>query len=239
MTNPHKKEPTCGKVTIPLDFQCWYKWENKTKLDLAREMIAFWKERIAVDWILMDGLYCSEDMMSFLDKLKIFFIMRLPKNRIVQKMKGQLKAKIGDHWQYRLQKNSRIGLFKGLINGKRRFIVAAKRRARNGEYRTIYMVTNLKQSAERILETYSLRWNIEKFFRTAKKKLGLQDCQTRKITKQNIHTLAVFAVFGMADSISASYGYDNVDEVIRMIRSKKIDYNIFNPSIWRIFYVIA
>ncbi len=224
-----------GVVTIPLDFRYWHKDMGKTKLELAQEMLTEWREKIQVDMVLMDGLYSSNEMMKFLDRLEVFFIMRLPKNRKVQKRRGELNAQIEDHWQFRLQRNARTGFFRGIINGKWRSIIANKRRAQNGNYRTVFLVTNLRDAAKDILSTYSVRWNIEKFFRTAKHKLGLQDCQARALDRQSVHILACLASYAIIETIRLFYDYYNADQVIRLIRSKKNDTILCETEIWRIF----
>jgi hypothetical protein len=45
------------------------------------------------------------------------------------------------------------------------------------------------------VNTYRLRWCIEKFFRTAKQSLGLEQCQAQKIDRVSNHINAFMIAF--------------------------------------------
>lgn len=127
--------------------------------------------------------------------------MRLPKNRQISISVGKVKIKIGDHWGFKLNRNTRTRRFEGYIYGKLRYITAQKRQNRNGEYKTRYLISNFKDTAVNIMTFYEFRWTIEKLFRTIKQKLGLQDCLSRSINGQKNHIWMVLASYAIADTI--------------------------------------
>jgi hypothetical protein len=209
-----------GNITIPIDFRIWIDGLGKTKVELAQEMIVENCKKIPFAMVLMDGLYPSDDMLKLLDNLSIKFIMRLPKNRKIRRSMRELEAKIGDHWQYKLKGNTRIKRFEGFIQGVWRYITAYKQKNRKCEYETRYLISNFKEKPQNILACYIYRWSIEKFFRTVKQKLGIQDCLSRSIGGQANHIWAVFVAYGIADTIKLKKGYKTTDETIRLIRRK-------------------
>lgn len=230
---------TDGKITIPIDFKIWIDGLGKTKIELAQDMIIENYKKIPFAIALMDGLYPSEEMLKLLDSLSIKFIMRLPKNRKIRKSMNELEAKIGDHWQYKLKGNTRIKLFEGFIQGVLRYITVYKQKNRKCEYETRYLISNFKETAKNILVLYKFRWTIEKFFRTVKQKLGIQDCQSRSIEGQKNHIWAVFAAYAIADAIKLNEGYETTDQTLRMIRRKNQNMINLKDSSWTIFSALA
>lgn len=228
-----------GNITIPIDFRVWIDGLGKTKIELAQEMIIENYKKIQFAMVLMDGLYPSEEMLKLLDSLSIKFIMRLPKNRKIKRSINELETKIGDHWQYKLKGNTRIKLFEGFIQGVWRYVTAYKQKNRRCEYETRYLISNFKETAEKILAWYRYRWTIEKFFRTVKQKLGIQDCQSRSIEGQKNHIWAVFAAYAIADAIKLKEKYETTDQTIRMIRRKNQNMIDLKDSSWTIFRALA
>lgn len=178
-------------------------------------------------------------MLNLLDQLNIKFIMRLPKNRQIRKSMDTLEAKIGDHWEYKLRGNQRMKRFAGFIQGTLRFITAYKKKNRSGLYETRFLISNFEETAHTIVALYEYRWTIEKFFRTVKQKLGLQDCMSRSLEKQKNHIWATFVAYAIADSIKVSKSYKTADEAIRKIRLENREGIRLNVKDWTIFCALA
>jgi SRSO17 transposase len=49
------------------------------------------------------------------------------------------------------------------------------------------------------MRIYGYRWNIEKFFRTAKQSLGLTHCQSTKKKLQENHIMNVFCAYAILE----------------------------------------
>ena len=62
------------------------------------------------------------------------------------------------------------------------------------------------------------RWNIEKFFRTAKQKLGLNDCQSRKKELQEKHLLNAFFAYALLQYNRKKKKLKNVESAIKSIK---------------------
>lgn len=54
--------------------------------------------------------------------------MRLPKNRQICAAKDGVQIKLGDHWEFKLNKNTRTKRFEGYMHGKLRYITAHKQK---------------------------------------------------------------------------------------------------------------
>ena len=151
-------------VTIPLAFAFWLPEELsikpfKTKLELAIDLVNEYKSKVDYYGILLDGLYASEDMMSFFEENNIIYYMKLPRNRKVKSNPHSISFKIGDNLAFRLKGNTRSKLFTAYFGKKVRYITAQKRK--KGDYETVYIVSNEKvESAEAIL-IYAIRWSIK------------------------------------------------------------------------------
>jgi len=78
-----------------------------------------------------------------------------------------------------------------------------------------------------------MRWNIEKFFRTAKQKLGLNDCMVRNKEGQKKHVYNVFFAYSLLQIEKVKQKAKNVETVIKSIKSYKFDdlQHRFIPSI--------
>ncbi|MDG7036761.1 MAG: transposase [Nitrososphaerota archaeon] len=76
--------------------------------------------------------------------------------------------------------------------------------------RPSFYVSNMRiWGANKVLQTYALRWSIEGFHRDAKESLGLDDCQMKKMSGIKRHIAMVF----LADTIvQISSGFSNIVE---------------------------
>lgn len=72
------------------------------------------------------------------------------------------------------------------------------------------------------VKLYGYRWNIEKFFRTAKQKLGLNDCQSRKFERQKGHIVNVFIAYIVAQYERVKQKLRNVKMAIKSIISRNL-----------------
>ncbi len=191
---------TDGKWAIPVDHLLWVnkelleEGEYRKKTDLAKLLILAVIREMPIKIVILDGLYASVDLIQWLNERSIKFEMRIHSNRVIT---------VGD-------KTLRIDLFfAGLMNGKKQYrtvggswrsisglyFTAVKRENRNGENQVVYQVSNYEAEPRKHVQVYGYRWNIEKFFRTAKQHLGLKDCQSRSRQTQSNHLMNVFLAY--------------------------------------------
>lgn len=223
---------TNEKTTIPLGFKFWLPEAIsldafKTKLELAKELVIDVKDYINFDAVLLDGLYASDDMMSFFEHHKIKYYMRLPRSRKIRAINASISFKVGDSIAFRLQKNARTGTFEAFFGNKKRFVTAQKRKKRNGDYETVYIVSNQKNEAVITILIYAIRWTIEKVFRTLKQTLGINDCRARLIEKQSIHIFSCMASYAILEQMKVNNNLNCPEDAFRIVLDIKRRFSIF------------
>ncbi len=65
-----------------------------------------------------------------------------------------------------------------------------------------------------------MRWNIEKFFRTAKQSLWLDDCQAQKLDRIINHIYAVMIAFTALEETKFAKKKKSIEVVLSIIKSK-------------------
>jgi len=157
------------KVTIPLAIKVYQKKSGKTKIDLAIELIILVKKlRIKPKYITFDSWYTADKVFKAIAKCKWKFVTQLKSNR---KLNGISIRKI-QHNPYWIRQGKLIGGTKVLV-------------VRHGK--KYFATNNLSLDKKEILSCYKGRWEIETIFRMLHHKLGLDECQTRKIDSQIAH----------------------------------------------------
>jgi hypothetical protein len=158
-----------GKVTIPLALRVYQKKNKKTRIDLAVELIHYVKKLgIKPQYITFDSWYAADRIFKAVKECGWKFITQLKSNR---KFCGVPLKEIrrNPYW-----------IMMGKIAGGTKVIVV-----RNGKK---YFATNdLQSSKQEILSRYRGRWEIETIFRALHSKLGLDECQARKLDSQTAH----------------------------------------------------
>ncbi|MBS1986843.1 transposase [Candidatus Dependentiae bacterium] len=76
----------------------------------------------------------------------------------------------------------------------------------------------VSQNTKRGAHFYEYRWSIEKFFRTAKQKLSLNDCQFRKQKLQENHLLNVLFAYALLQHERKQRKLKNVETAIERLK---------------------
>ncbi len=97
--------------------------------------------------------------------------------------------------------------------------VTCLKRTNKKSFSIVYIVSNFKSKAKNHEKIYSYRWNIEKFFRTTKQSLALNDCQCRSIKKQSNHILNSFLAYTIALFYKIKYKLASIEAAIKAIRA--------------------
>ena len=77
---------TDGRYGVAIDHQLWTSREiaqssYKTKAELAQVLIESIIDKISIKMVIIDGLYATEKLISWLNTKNIFFEMRFHSNR--------------------------------------------------------------------------------------------------------------------------------------------------------------
>jgi len=221
---------TDGEITIPLLFAFYFCKEisadsHKTKIQLAKELIFQCKEKIDCKGVLMDGLYCSAEMIEFLNANNIEFEMRMHSNRKV-KVQWYDEISLKKHPALKLNRNERSKTVKVIWKGLAVFVTIEKRKDKNGDITIVFLVSNRNVNAKCHISTYALRWGIEMLFRTLKQSIGLEHCQGRSIESQTMHIYASLFSYLFLQYYRLRNGLLNVESALKHLLQKKPTYAI-------------
>lgn len=166
--------------------------------------------------VILDGLYAVDEFIKWLNEQEVFFEMRFHSNRVISK--NGVKAQIKKHSALRLMRGRSRRTIKAFWKEMPLYFTALKRQLANGYFTTVFQVSKFKANSSEHVKLYGYRWNIEKFFRTAKQYLGLNDCQSRKIERQKGHVLQVFIAYALAQYERVKSKLKNVETAIKSIK---------------------
>lgn len=215
---------TNGRMTIPMTFKTWYSAKtfpdrHKTRIKLAQALMIEIKTQYPNLMFLLDGAFSSEDMLRFCTTNKIKFCMRFNSNKKV--VIGKKEAQIRKHELIKISSKRKSRSIHGFYKGVSVYFVAFKRSDKKGKVKLVYLVTSEKEPPKMTIQTYKKRWNIEKFFRTAKQHLGLRDCQALSAAKQEVHIFAVFVGYAWLQIQKFNRNAKNPEQILHKIRKQK------------------
>ncbi len=212
-------------MTIPLDFCIWkqkkyceegkYKTKNELAKDLIREIVS---KDIKFKYASFDGAFASEDFLKFLDELEIKFVMKIQANRVIVTKDGS-RNQIRKTSTLQLLRNERAKSIKASYKGLSLDFVAHKRRCKDNEWETVYLVGNMNISAKEYVKCYVSRSAVEKMFRTIKQSLGVAQCQVLSGQKQRSHIFATFMAYVFLEQQKIANQKQCPEDIIHLLRS--------------------
>jgi hypothetical protein len=215
---------TDGKYALPIDHKIWSSKEvaqdnYKTKVELAQELIMKIASTITIKLVIMDGLYATINMITWLNQQGLFFETRFHSNRVIS-MGSEKPLAIKSHRNLHLKGKKKIKTVSAYWKGIHLYVTAVKRKTKNDEYIAIYQASNYRALARDHVRIYSYRWHIEMFFRTAKQSLGLTHCQSRKLELQNNHIRNVFFAYTILQFERRKRKLKNPESALRALKHK-------------------
>lgn len=153
---------TDGNTRFPIGFKIWKKEDNKSRLDLAMEILKEAKRtlRIKPDYVLMDSFYGAAKLLKLIRKLKWHWIVKLKPNRLVD------KVQVRDTFTYRY--GNKVGK---LSEGIKALIVND-----NGNY---WASSDISLTSTAVKKLYRKRQLVEEFFKILKSELRIEGCSSR------------------------------------------------------------
>jgi hypothetical protein len=208
-----------GFTTIPVSFKLWMSKGNYKKTHLLQQLLVELQQYIKIDMLFADGLYATINMIKWLIEQNFKFEMRFHSNRVVTG-KG-IKAQVKE--QKKLKPKGKK--FARTVNitwyDMQLFLTAVKFINKDRSIYFRYQISNYKASSRQHANAYRQRWKIEKFFRTSKQYLGLQDSTMRKFSDQSLHIQHVFLAYTILQLfMKLKRLFDNPEAAIKYIRSK-------------------
>jgi hypothetical protein len=215
---------TNGKITIPITFRTWlsakdFPDKHETRIKIAQHLMIEINAKVPGIMYLMDGAFSSKDMLAFCREHKMRYCMRFHSNKLV--VIGKTVAQIRKHDGIKISSNKKGRVVKGYFKGEEIFLIAFKRKEKNGKTNIVYLVTSEKKSPKKMISIYKKRWGIEKVFRTTKQHLGLRDCQARSASKQEAHIFAVFVAYAFIAIQKNNRKAKNPEQILHKIRRHK------------------
>lgn len=194
----------------------------KTKAKLTMELISeARKNKIAFDFVPLDGGYAVPEMLDFFDRTKESFVMRIARNRVIITSDG-IRAQLKNHPALKLHRNEREKVVRAELGGKKYFFVAYKRKDKVGGYETVYLISNMDKSAKELIAAYNMRWPLEKVIRTTKQKFGAMQCQVLEIEKQQAHLTAGFLAYAILEIANIDKQEQSVDALVNFVRDEHV-----------------
>lgn len=221
---------TNGKFTIPISSGFMFSKELlspndivKTKLDfikeffsLAQQIFPTKKIRIAVD-----GLFASVEFLTWAIKNDISITARMHSNRKVE-FRGK-HYKISEIACLRPCGRQMARTIKIKWHGLDLYLTAERRINKHDEESIVFLVATYVAKPHQYVRNYKKRWPIEKFFRTAKQFLGIEECFSTSLEKQQNHIAATMLAYSIAELERHNGKMNTPEESIRSIKLKNID----------------
>jgi Transposase DDE domain len=220
-----------GRYSIPIGSSYLF---SKELTDLMQERVES-KEDIAKKFVtialklfpkasftvLVDGLYCTESFLKWCIESKIALEARMHSNRVViyngekTTLKNLLNKK-GILPKGRKKSKTISVLWRNLP-----LEVSVVRRIDKKEDESIvFQAATYKALSHKHVANYKKRWPIEKMFRTTKQRLGLEDCQSIRLSIQDKHTSAVMLAYAIVQLEMQTYRLKTPEEAIRQLEKK-------------------
>ena len=193
---------TNGKLTVPLGLKIYKPHSGKTRIDLAIELLKIAKRlHLRPQYVAFDSWYASGKLMKQIRQYRWHFVTRLKPNRLFN---GVPLKEI---------QNNPYWMIEGKIAGGLKVILV-----RHGK--KYFAASNLKLSKQEILAQYKSRWEIETVFRMLHSKLGIDQCESRKLIAQSAH----FHLCLMAYAILKNEQYITGRSIYRIKRKCSFDF---------------
>lgn len=176
---------------------------------------------ISIEYFVMDGLYFSNDFITFLNDRKLKFVMKAKTTTSVI-YKGQ-RMQLQDCKDLRLNSNQNQKKIVAEWKGKMWHFIAVRRSGKHGE-KIIYLITNFQTKSRIYAKIYDSRWKIEKFFRTGKQSLGLKNSFSLEAKIYLNHIKCVFFAYCLLQLLMKKFKLDSVEEAIRKAQTFKNKY---------------
>jgi len=187
---------TDGCTRFPIGFRIWYKNDNKTKIDLAMELLNEAKTiyKIKPSYVLMDSFYPAAKLLKMIRRFRWKWIAKIKSNRLIDNMQSQ------QFFSYR------YGSHIGKLSENIRALVVKD----NDNY---WAASDLSLQSSEVKHYYRNRQIIEEFFKILKSELRIEGCSSRESIAQINHIYFVLIAFCQLELFRITKNIDTIYKV--------------------------
>lgn len=187
---------TDGNTRFPIGFRIWYKDNNKTKIDLAMELLNDAKKiyHIKPGYVLMDSFYPAAKLLKLIRKFRWHWIAKIKSNRLID------NNQVHESFSYRYGKQ---------IGKLSENITALVVKDSNNYWAT----SDLSLQSAELKHNYRNRQIIEEFFKILKSELRLENCSSRESLAQINHIYFVLIAFCQLELFRTMKSVDTIYKI--------------------------
>jgi putative transposase len=189
---------TNGHPRVPLGVRFWSKNDNRSKLDLAIELLQeakrLWKPR--VDYVVFDSWYAAAKLMKATRELGWHWLTRLKRNRVVN---GRMRVDCYFQYRYghaRLRLNKSIPVL--VVKDSDAFCATSNRRLSPHAVKTLY---RQRQWIEEVIRVLKSQLNIESC---------IESCAARSEQAQTAHVYLALMAFCQLEHLRITHGIGTI-----------------------------
>lgn len=193
-----------------------------SKNDLVKEMILYALKLFPTIKLIVvaDGAFASQDLLGWCIRTNIHAEMRMHSNRKVEY--GGNRIAIRDIKQLHPRGRQRSRTIKVSWHGLPLYVTAHRRINKHHEESVVFQVATYLAKPRMHIKAYRMRWPIEKFFRTTKQFLGLQECFSTNLNVQLNHISSVFLAFSLAQLEQKYQRFKTPEQAIRALKFRNV-----------------
>lgn len=187
---------TDGNTRFPIGFRIWNKDDNKTKIDLAMELLNEAKRiyMIKPGYVLMDSFYPAAKLLKLVRKFRWQWIAKIKSNRRIDNIQVQ------EFFSYR------YGNHIGKLSENIKALVIKD----NDNY---WATSDLSLQSSEVKHYYRNRQIIEEFHKILKSELRIEGCSSRESIAQINHIYFVLIAFCQLELFRTMKNIDTIYKV--------------------------
>lgn len=168
--------------------------------------------------VVADGAFATVEILTWLIENNIKFEIRLARNRKI--IYNGTRLRVDEIKGFTPKGRQMARTIKAFWRNLDLFISAERRIDKYGNESIVYLASNYKALPSMHVKNYKKRWPIEKFFRTSKQHLGLQECFSTKMETQKNHIASVFLAYAIVQLEMKKRRLKKPEEAIRALKKQ-------------------